>query len=279
MVSKAQITAGHRPFLKWLGGKYRLMRHIHALLPKADCLIEPFVGSGAVFLNSDYERYILNDANIDLITLYKILQCEGMAFIQYCRQYFSGVYNTEENYYRLRTQFNASKDPHERSALFLYLNRHGFNGLCRYNAGKGEFNVPFGSYVKPYFPEKEMVYFHVKSTQVVFTSEDFSCTLKRAKPGSVVYCDPPYVPLSATANFTKYQGAGFGMEQQQMLADLARMLSAKGIPVLISNHNQAATKKLYQGAKMAVFDVRRSISCQTDNRQKVKELLALFPGN
>lgn len=266
----------HRPFLKWPGGKYRLLQSIQALLPKGKCLIEPFVGSGAVFLNSSYDRYILNDANIDLIRLYQILQREGESFIQYCSRYFVTRYNTEQKYYLLRTRFNASCDPYERSALFLYLNRHGFNGLCRYNAGKQEFNVPFGRYKKPYFPAEEMRYFHEKSQQVIFTAEDFTKTFKRAKRGSVIYCDPPYVPLSTTAYFTQYQGGGFSMEQQQILADLAKIFVCKGIPVLISNHSQPVTHALYQGADITELEVRRSISCQANNRNKAKELLALF---
>lgn len=265
-----------RPFLKWPGGKYRLLGPIDQCLPKGKQLIEPFVGAGAVFLNTDYAHYILNDINADLINLYKILQKDGLEFITYCKQYFKTRFNTEKNYYRLREQFNESQDLYQRSALFLYLNRHGFNGLCRYNMGKKEFNVPFGQYLKPYFPEKEMKYFHEKAQRAIFVSEDFSDTLKRAKKESVVYCDPPYVPLSETAKFTSYHVSGFSMQQQQQLADLARSLALKGIPVLISNHNHALTQSLYAGAKITELEVRRLISCQADKRQNVSELLALF---
>lgn len=270
----------HKPFLKWPGGKYRLMQNIQALLPKGKCLIEPFVGAGAVFLNSQYDRYVLNDLNVDLITLYQILQNEGASFIQYCSRYFVMRNNTSQKYYLLRKRFNETEDPVERSALFLYLNRHGFNGLCRYNmgkrAGKKAFNVPFGRYKKPYFPEKEMFYFHEKSQQVVFKSQDFTEMFKRVNPGSVMYCDPPYVPLSTTAYFTQYQGTGFSMEQQKVLANLARGIAAKGIPVLISNHSQPLTKAMYQGASITEFEVQRLMSCQPNNRKKAKELLALF---
>lgn len=265
-----------RPFLKWPGGKYRLLGSIDKCLPKGKQLIEPFVGAGAVFLNTDYAHYILNDINTDLINLYQILQKDGLTFIDYCKQYFKPRYNTEKSYYRLRDQFNASDDLYQRSALFLYLNRHGFNGLCRYNMGKKEFNVPFGRYLKPYFPEKEMVHFYEKAQYALFVCEDFSETLKRAKKESVVYCDPPYVPLSFTANFTRYHAEGFSMEQQQQLADLAKALALKGIPVLISNHSHDLTHGMYQGAHVTEFEVKRLISCQANNRQMVKELLALF---
>lgn len=265
-----------RPFLKWPGGKYRLLDRIRSHLPQGKQLIEPFVGGGAVFLNTNFDQYILNDANQDLITLYKTLQKEGTAFIEECRTFFTKRYNAEKQYYRCRTKFNASTDPNLRSALFLYLNRHGYNGLCRYNAGKGEFNVPFGSYIKPYFPEKEMLHFHEKANRAVFVCEDFTETLKKAKKGSVIYADPPYVPLSATASFTRYQSGGFSLEEQRVLADWAKKCAKKGIPVLLSNHSNDFTRDIYKGARIEEFDVQRSISCKVALRRPVLEVLALY---
>ncbi len=268
-----------RPFLKWPGGKFRLLERIHSTLPAGKQLIEPFVGGGAIFLNTQFEKYLLNDANIDLITLYQSLQKEGTQFIDVCRKYFHRKYNSEKQYYRLRVKFNASQDPIERSALFLYLNRHGYNGLCRYNAGKKEFNVPFGRYVKPYFPEKEMLLFFEKAKKVTFVCEDFTKTMKRAKKGSVIYCDPPYVPLNATANFTAYRAGGFSLDQQKVLAELAAKLSLKGIPVLLSNHSNDFTLNAYKEASIDEFVVQRFISCKANQRKRVLELLALYPGH
>lgn len=138
-----------RPFLKWPGGKFRLIDRIRDYLPKGQQLIEPFLGSAAVFLNTNYDHYLLNDKNWDVISLYRILQKEGHHFIEACRPMFSKKNNTDKRYYFLRKHFNQCQDLQERAALFLYLNRHGYNGLCRYNARKGEFNVPFGRYKKP----------------------------------------------------------------------------------------------------------------------------------
>jgi DNA adenine methylase len=266
-----------RPFLKWPGGKYRLLEQIHSWLPSGKELVEPFVGSGAVFLNTTFEHCLLNDANPDLITLYRVLQQEGHSFIEICRSFFTKKLNSKESYYRLRARFNACRDPIERSALFLYLNRHGYNGLCRYNAQKNEFNVPFGQYVKPYFPEKEMVYFYEKAKRVTFVCEDFAKTMQRAKKGSVIYCDPPYVPLNSTACFTAYRGSGFSLTEQEKLALLAKKLSAKGIPVLLSNHSNHFTNSVYQGALIKKFMVQRFISCRAVNRTSVQELLAFYP--
>lgn len=267
-----------RPFLKWPGGKFRLLERIHIALPMGTQLIEPFVGGGAVFLNTRFERYLLNDSNVDLITLYQMLQKEGHWFINICRQFFNQKFNVEKQYYHLRVKFNHSSDPIERSALFLYLNRHGYNGLCRYNASKKAFNVPFGRYKQPYFPAKEMQLFFEKAKNAVFVCEDFAKTMKRAIKGSVVYCDPPYVPVNATANFTSYQPGGFSLEQQKILARLALRLSNRGIPVLLSNHSNKITHAIYQGADITEFLVQRFISCKASERERVLELLALYPG-
>lgn len=275
LTTSINATLKIRPFLKWPGGKYRLIEKIVSLLPKGKQLVEPFVGSGAVFLNTHFDKYLLNDANPDLINLYQILQKEGIYFIEACRSLFITKNNTERQYYRFRNQFNCSKDLLERSALFLYLNRHGYNGLCRYNSRKGEFNVPFGRYVKPYFPETEMQQFYQKAKKAVFICEDFTSTLKRAKIGSVIYCDPPYVPLSKTAAFTAYRAGGFSLDEQRQLAVLSTELATLGIPVLLSNHSNAFTRALYHGAITTQFDVQRFISCKS-KRKSVLELLALY---
>lgn len=264
-----------RPFLKWAGNKYRIMQHLHTVLPAGARLIEPFVGSAAVFLNTDYPHYLLTDSNPDLISLFQHIKREGLLFINYCRTFFTSENNTATRFYSLRDEFNTTTNPRLKSALFVYLNRHGFNGLCRYNSS-GYFNVPFGTYHKPYFPEKEMLFFHKKSRDVLFRQADFLNTLKKARPGDVVYCDPPYIPLSDTANFTHYDGKHFGFAQQTQLAQYAQRLAEKGIVTVISNHDTPLTQTLYQSAQIVTLEVTRTISCCITERQKTKELLAIF---
>lgn len=266
----------NRPFLKWAGNKFRIIEQIRTQLPPGRRLIEPFAGSAAVFLNTDYERYLLSDSNRDLIALYGALQTEGAGFIEYCAQYFTPAHNAPEAYYRLRERFNACTDPLERAALFVYLNRHGYNGLCRYNRGGG-FNVPFGRYRQPYFPAREMALFHQRARHAEFRHRDFAEAIARARPGDVVYCDPPYVPLSASANFTAYSAGGFDLPQQERLAELAQRAAARGVPVLISNHNTSFTRRAYRAARqLSKFRVQRYISCKGARRQTAGELLALF---
>ena len=264
-----------RPFLKWAGNKYRIIDRIHKVLPKGKRLVEPFAGSAAVFLNTNYEHYIINDNNPDLIHLYNILKKEGSRFIKKCRYYFTPRFNNEEQYYKLRQKFNDSSDPYKRAILFVYLNRHGYNGLCRYNL-KGGFNVPFGRYKKPYFPEKEMLAFHEKSKHAIFKISSFEKTMSKSKQGDVIYCDPPYVPLSSSSNFTTYSSGGFNMEQQLLLSILSEKLAKKGVPVLISNHKTKDTDIFYQNAKCEYFKVRRFISCNGNKRIHAGEVLALF---
>lgn len=268
-------TAPVRPFLKWAGNKYRIIDRVKARLPAGRRLVEPFTGSGAVFLNTDYPRYLLADGNKDLIDLYNTLKTEGEDFIADCRRLFRPANNSAEAYYRLRAEFNACQDIRRRAVLFVYLNRHGYNGLCRYNA-KGGFNVPFGRYQQPYFPAAEMLAFHHKALRAVFKHEGFEQTLRRLRGGDVVYCDPPYVPLSVSSSFTAYHADGFSLVQQQQLADLAAAAAGRGIPVLISNHDTEFTRKAYRDADIELLSVQRSISCQGEKRGQVGELLALY---
>jgi DNA adenine methylase len=123
-----------KPFLKWAGNKYRIIDHIKTRLPEGSRLVEPFAGAAAVFLNTDFPSYLIADSNSDVISLYRHLQREGMRFISYCHGLFTPDNNARDKYLAYREEFNATKNHRRRAALFLYLNRHGFNGLCRYNA-------------------------------------------------------------------------------------------------------------------------------------------------
>ncbi|WP_417681742.1 Dam family site-specific DNA-(adenine-N6)-methyltransferase [Pseudidiomarina aquimaris] len=269
----------HRAFLKWAGGKYNLVEPITALLPAGNKLVEPFVGAGSVFLNTDYPSYVLNDVNPDLIALFKFIKRRPQTFINDARKLFTAQTNSTEAYYALRQNFNDSNDAYERALLFLYLNRHGYNGLCRYNQSGG-FNVPFGQYRKPYFPQAEIEIFAEKAQRATFTCMSFEKVFRRARKGDVIYCDPPYAPLSATANFTSYATTGFSLDQQHELARRAAHAAHKRkIPVLISNHDTDLTRLLYADADLQSLQVSRFISPKADGRTKVAELLALYTPN
>ena len=266
-----------KPFLKWPGGKYRIIATIRSKLLPGRRLIEPFTGSAAVFLNTTYDNYLLADSNPDLINLYQRLIEGGEGFINYCRRLFNPANNNERVYYRLREEFNRTRDVRRKSALFLFLNRHCYNGLIRYN-GSGEFNSPFGRYKKPYFPAREMRHFLRAAERATFIHAGYRTSMDMALKGDIVYCDPPYVPLSGTAYFTDYHTGGFKWSDQECLTNLARCLADRGIQVVISNHDTGATRKMYQdaGARLFSFNVRRTISRDIYNRNEVGELLAVF---
>ncbi|KAB8312367.1 adenine-specific DNA-methyltransferase [Erwinia endophytica] len=267
----------NRAFLKWAGGKFPLLDDIQRHLPGGDCLIEPFVGAGSVFLNTQFPSYVLADINSDLINLYNIVKNRVDEFAADARELFTKSSNDAGFYYAHREEFNHCKDRYRRGVLFLYLNRHCYNGLCRYNLS-GEFNVPFGRYSKPYFPQDELYWFAERSQNATFVCESYDVTLSRAQEGAVVYCDPPYAPLSATANFTAYHTNNFSLLQQQHLAELAEKLAYESrIPVLISNHDTPLTREWYQRARQLYqIKARRSISRSGTGRIQVNELLALF---
>jgi len=264
-----------KPFLKWLGNKYALIDRINETLPSGKRLIEPFLGSGAVFLNTDYSKYWLSDISADLISLYKFVQSDSASFIPYAKKLFKPSHNTAEAYYELREEFNTTNDAYRKAAIFLYLNKHGFNGLFRYNS-KGIFNVSFGDYTKPYFPEQELHNFAERAKKAKFNHCSFLSAMDKAVPGDVVYCDPPYVPISNTANFTGYSAQSFNLESQFLLVSKARELAAKGIPVIISNQASSFVEEHYQQTEIISFDVQRFISCDGSNRKKAKEILAVF---
>jgi len=257
--------------LKWAGGKYSLIEDINAKLPEAKKLIEPFVGAGSVFLNTNYSKYLLNDINPDLINLYNIVKKQSSDYISDSAKLFTPAYNEEKRYYLMRKKFNESEDIYERAVYFLYLNRHGYNGLCRYN-NSGIFNVPFGRYKAPYFPEKELQYFAEKSQLATFTCDSFEKVFARARKGSVIYA-----PISKTAMFNSYAVGGFTLDNQIKLASLARRTGhIRNIPVLVSNHDTEFTRDIYQGADMTKLQVSRFISQNGSTRLKVAELLALY---
>lgn len=266
-----------RPFLKWAGSKYQIIETLRGALPKGNRLIEPFVGSGAVFLNmSDkYDEFYLNDVSRDLIDIFGYLREDKENFIEECRALFK-TGNEEKTFYQLRDEFNKpGTDRRRRAAIFVYLNRHCFNGLCRYNSS-GEFNVPFGRYKKPYFPDAELHSFVERSQNATFTVGDFRDAMDQAKKGDVVYCDPPYAPLSLTSSFSDYSADGFSAQDQKDLADKARELSARGVTVVLSNHDTPFVREIYQGAKIQELNVRRSISAAGGSRKKVGEVIATF---
>lgn len=274
-----------KPFLKWAGGKSQSLEFLQYHMCERTILggmtntvegkfIEPFVGSGVVFMNINASTYIINDINPDLVLIYKALQINGKEFIAMCEELFIPENNTQERYNELRKKFNNT-DVNDiyRGVLFIYLNRHCFNGLCRYNK-TGGFNVPYGKYDSIHFPKEALTKAIDKLQNVLILNRSFEDIIEAASTGDIVFADPPYVPISPTASFTDYAKTGFTMEQQKLLAELAEKSNAR---VFISNHDTDVTRELYKNASEIIStDVTRFISADSSSRGVVKELLAIY---
>jgi DNA adenine methylase len=277
----------NKPFLKWAGNKFRVLPHLIPHIGDPKRYIEPFGGSLSVALNISADEYILNDINKDLYCLYTNVDKE---FVGECRELFTDDNNTRERYLELRKEFNSEQDCRKRAKLFLYLNKHAFNGLSRYNS-KGEYNVPYGKEnkdsktgrivkTKAHFPEQELNYFRdvFSNRKVEFFNTSFSdeALYKNVSSGDVVYFDPPYIPVSDTAYFTDYATEGFSYDQQVQLAELAESLANRGAKVIVSNHDTPVSRELYKNAQIYPIEVRRSISAKGSSRKKANELIAVY---
>lgn len=263
----------NKAFLKWAGGKFQSLKLISETSGYIKGrFIEPFVGSGIVSLNVPAPNYILNDLNKDLINVYKMLK-ENEFFILEAKKYFIKENNDLKKFNELRHKFNVTTSLEEKAYLFIYLNRHCFNGLCRYNKS-GEFNVPFGKYNDVYFPQKELKFFKNKLNECELYCKSFEEVMLLAVKEDVIYADPPYVPLSTTASFTDYNATGFTVEQQILLTECAEKAPCR---VLISNHDTEFTRELYKNAnKIFRKKVSRTISAVADSRKPIYELLAIY---
>ncbi|MDS0026988.1 Dam family site-specific DNA-(adenine-N6)-methyltransferase [Enterobacter kobei] len=265
-----------RPFLKWAGGKYSLLPELDRLIPAGKRLIEPFVGGGSVFLNVEkHESFLLADVNADLINLYQMLEVDHIRVCSLAKILFERA-NSEEAYKELRDDFNNQRmGAPERAAAFLFLNRHCFNGLIRYNR-EGFFNVGWGKYEAPYFPEIEIKAFKQKSHKCVFLNAGFRRTLALAGEGDVVYCDPPYEPLPGTAGFTNYAAGGFSWADQISLAESCVAAHQRGAKLLISNSTAPRVLELYEqhGFILHHVDARRAISSKGSTRETAKDIVA-----
>ncbi|MGL5397312.1 MAG: DNA adenine methylase [Shewanella sp.] len=272
-----------KSFLKWPGGKGRVLAELLKILPEGDCLVEPFVGSGTVFLNTNYPRYILADINEDLINTMEVVRDRPEVILTTLLFMFGNV--KADYYYQTRDMFNqrktcADKDQNYKLAqatAFIFLNRHGFNGLVRYNQD-GTFNVPYGHYNRAYKPRDEIIGFSkkAKDAKAEFLVQDFVTTIEQAPDGSVIYADPPYIPLSETSAFSSYHTAPFGKEQHIKLAAVLRAAKARGCKVVLSNSDTELTREIYHDFKWKEITVRRSIGAGAETRVKVKELIGVL---
>lgn len=284
------------PILKWAGGKRQLLDELYSRFPQSYTNYhEPFFGGGAVFFDLEPENSSINDANPRLINFYKQVRDKPEELIEVCQSFkdpenspdpsreFSEADRKEKQiedyYYQQRALFNRRPegeeyDDLEEAALLLYLNRTGYNGLYRENSSGG-YNVPIGRYSNPdWVREKEVrAASRVLSSTEIFQG-DFEYILEYADESDLVYFDPPYEPMSPTANFTNYSGDGFGKEDQQRLLEVAKELDSRGVSVILSNSGVTYDMYADAGFHVEVEGATRAINSDSTNRDEVEEIVA-----
>jgi len=264
-------------FLKWVGGKRQLLQVLSQIIThKSLNYYEPCLGGGAVFFHfaakRRFQKAVLNDANPELINCYEVVRDQLRSLLQRLDKYRADPdWNTQAYFNQVRSE--KLSDPVEQAARTIYLNHLGFNGLFRVNRA-GEFNAPFGKYNNPHLYNKVNITACSETLRGYATlrTGDFSEAVKDAKAGDLVYFDPPYVPISKTANFTAYTGQ-FGEKEQERLASLFRELFDRGVMVIQSNSDSPIIRKLYEGFDLHVVGAKRMVNSKGDKRGEINELV------
>lgn len=263
-----------RPLLKWAGGKGALLQEILPRLPeKIATYYEPFVGGGAVFFGlsaeNRFKRAVIGDTNGELLHTYSALAWKTDEVIMELKKHF----HDEKHFYEVRAKDVLTLTLPQRAARLIYLNRTCYNGLYRVNS-KGLFNTPFGKYVNPTICDEE----NLRAAAIALRDSicvtlDFKHVVASAKHGDAVYFDPPYTPVSETANFTAYTVGGFTWNDQVRLRDCMKDLDGRGVHVLLSNADVESVRELYQGFRIEEVKAPRRVNSKGGKRGKVGELL------
>lgn len=269
-----------RPFLKWAGGKRQLLPELQKRVPKQyGTYYEPFLGGGALFLALQRPHAVVNDSNSELINCYKVVrdQVEDLTALLEEHQ----AHNSEDYYYAVRDWDRAAnytqRQPIERAARIIYLNKTCYNGLFRVNA-QGQFNVPYGKYAKPNIVDAGVlraVSHYLNDADITLRNGDFVDATSGAHPGDFIYIDPPYDPVSDTASFTGYDVNGFGKTEQERLHRHIDSLTAHGCLVMLSNAYTEFIRGLYTGYYCLRVEAGRAINSDPQKRGKVDEVLVL----
>ncbi len=269
-----------KPFVKWAGGKRQLIPVLNKEFPqKFGTYFEPFLGGGAVLFHllsqNPNQKCSVSDLNSDLVLTYITIRDRVEELISSLKKH-SKKYSDDKNsyYYKIREQ--EPKEQIEKSSRLIFLNRTCFNGLYRVNS-KGKFNVPLGRYSNPNIVNEEnlMVVSRIlQSQKITITCRDFSSILGDAKKDDFIYFDPPYQPVSQTANFTSYTIRDFNFEDLKRLADLCNDLDSKGCKVVLSNSNSNEVKDMFdRNWKIKKIQVNRAINSDSKKRTGHSELV------
>ena len=260
------------PFVKWAGGKRQLIPQIRERMPeKYNDYYEPFVGGGAVIFDLLPANALINDINKALINTYRTICNESDAFLKEVNRLDNDMWEDgKKYYYSIREHYNdklmRSEYDVELAALFVFINKHCFNGLYRVN-GKGLFNVPYNNSRRVSVDENVIIATSEYLRGVTIIDGDFEFACKDAKKGDFIFLDSPYAPLNPTS-FESYTKEGFDIESHKRLAKLYDELTARGCYCMLTNHNTELINELYgnKDYKIDVVSVKRMINSDASNR-------------
>lgn len=273
MIYDSSVT----PVVKWVGGKRQILSEIKKYIPKnISTYYEPFVGGGAVLFDLQPSKAVINDVNGELINLYQVIKDNVESLIKDLGKHK----NESEYYYDVRSW---DRDPAyyqglsdvERASRILFLNKTCYNGLFRVNQA-GQFNTPFGRYKDPNIQNSDTLravsrYFNEADIKLLNT--DFEQAMKWCRRGSFVYFDPPYDPVSDSANFTGYSSGGFDRNEQIRLKELCDKLDNRGVKFLLSNASTEFIHDLYRDYNIEIIQAKRAINSKGNDRGEVDEVL------
>ena len=260
------------PFVKWAGGKRQLLPQIKERMPeKYNKYYEPFIGGGAVMFDLLPKDAIINDINKSLINAYRQICYQPELFLQTIHKLDTEMWEDgKEYYYALRAHYNdkmmKSEYDVELAALFVFINKHCFNGLYRVN-GKGLFNVPYNNSRKNSVDANMIMEISNYLKGVTILEGDFEVACANVKKGDFVFIDSPYAPLNPTS-FEAYTKEGFNIESHRRLARLFDELTERGCYCMLTNHNTELIHELYgkKGYRMDVVNVKRMINSDASKR-------------
>ena len=269
-----------KPFVKWVGGKRQLIPTLSKNFPKNyGTYFEPFLGGGAVLFHllseKHSKKYSVSDLNSDLVLAYVTIRDKVDELISSLKKHSKNYFSDQNSYY-YKIRENKPKSQIEKTSRLIFLNRTCFNGLYRVNS-KGKFNVPLGRYSNPNIVNEEnlrAISRVLQSKKISIKCRDFSSILEDVKKGDFVYFDPPYQPVSKTANFTSYTSRDFSLEDLERLAELCHSLDSKGCNVVLSNSNTDEVKSMFDNSwKIKEIEANRAINSDSKKRTGHSELV------
>lgn len=265
------------PAVKWVGGKRQLLQDILKHIPdRYSTYYEPFVGGGAVLFHLQPEKIVINDINEELMSVYNVICNNVEELIEDLKKHK----NESDYFYKIR-ELDRDREKYAqlnnigRASRIIYLNKTCYNGLFRVNR-QGEFNTPFGRYKNPNIVNEatlRAVNNYFNKAKVTLKCGDFEEAVKGIRKGSFVYFDPPYDPVSDSANFTGYDKGGFDKDEQIRLKKLCDKLNNRGVKFLLSNSSTEFILDLYKDYNITIVKAKRSINSKGDGRGDVNEVL------